>query len=220
MLRKSKYFDSLLPRQTALHYLFLILLPINHFLFLFPHAIDFVWYRHSRTRLVFQVQIMLIDAQFFPLHTQEHRCKKESWCPKKYFPVSFPKLPLRPHYPFWIPKCGMVMVALVLLAWSLHIRRIYLRGGVKQYEQTMKSQVVKCVKFPIYYYFLWCCFQPFFTACNYNWWIWSTECLSSLLFISKCEQQQAVKSLLYPNSISASRHGAAGRAHSLGTWSA
>lgn len=48
----------------------------------------------------------------------------------------------------------MVMVALVLLAWSLQIRRIYLRGGVKQYEQTMKSQVVKCVKFSIYYYFL------------------------------------------------------------------
>lgn len=39
------------------------------------------------------------------------------------------------------------MVALVLLALSLHIRRLYLRGGVKQYDQTMKSQVVKCVKF-------------------------------------------------------------------------
>lgn len=39
------------------------------------------------------------------------------------------------------------MVALVLLALSLHIRRIYLHGGVKQYDQTMKSQVVKCVKF-------------------------------------------------------------------------
>lgn len=39
------------------------------------------------------------------------------------------------------------MVALVLLALSLHIRRIYLHEGVKQYDQTMKSQVVKCVKF-------------------------------------------------------------------------
>jgi len=37
------------------------------------------------------------------------------------------------------------MVALVLLALSLHIRRIYLHGGVKQYDQTMKSQVVNCV---------------------------------------------------------------------------
>lgn len=34
------------------------------------------------------------------------------------------------------------------------MRRIYLQGGVKQYEQTMKSLVVKCVKSSIYYYFL------------------------------------------------------------------
>lgn len=109
---------------------------------------------------------MLIDAQFFPLHTQEHCCKKESWHPKKYFPVAFPKSRLRPHHPFWIPKCATVMVPLVLPTWSLHMRRIYLQGGVKQYEQTMKSLVVKCVKSSIYYYFLWCCFQLFFTACK------------------------------------------------------
>ena len=66
--------------------------------------------------------------------------------PKEYFPIAFPKSPPRPHYPFWTPKCGVVMVALALLALSLHIRRIYLHG-VKQYDQTMKSQVVKCVKF-------------------------------------------------------------------------
>lgn len=29
-------------------------------------------------RLVFQVQIMLKDAQFLSLHLQEHSCKKES----------------------------------------------------------------------------------------------------------------------------------------------
>lgn len=47
ILRKRKNFDSRLPRQIALHYLLLILLAIKHFLFLFSHAGDFVWYGHS-----------------------------------------------------------------------------------------------------------------------------------------------------------------------------
>lgn len=40
------------------------------------------------------------------------------------------------------------MVASALLAPSLHIRRIYLHGVVKQYGQAMKSQVIKSVKSP------------------------------------------------------------------------
>lgn len=46
------------------------------------------------------------------------------------------------------------MIPLVLLALSLHIRRIYLHGGVKQYDQTMKSRVVKCVKFPTNFFMM------------------------------------------------------------------
>lgn len=53
ILGRRKHFDSLLPRQIALHYLILILLAIKHFLFLFSHAIDFAWYRHSQTSAVF-----------------------------------------------------------------------------------------------------------------------------------------------------------------------
>lgn len=32
----------------------------------------------AEKELVFQVQIMLIEAQFFPLRAQEHSCKKKS----------------------------------------------------------------------------------------------------------------------------------------------
>lgn len=53
ILRKKKHFDSVLPKQIALHYLLLILLAIKHFLFVFSHAGDFVWYGHSRERAGF-----------------------------------------------------------------------------------------------------------------------------------------------------------------------
>lgn len=111
----------------------------------------------------------------------------------------------------------MAAVALVLLALSLRIRRIYLCGRVKQDDQIKKSQAVKCVKFS--------------TAITFS---DAVSCISSLLATTadgfgagsasyRCfssaqgEQQQAVKMLPYPNVILAPRDGAVGRARSLGS---
>lgn len=137
--------------------------------------------------------------------------------PKEYFPTPLPKASPRPHYPFRIPKCGVVMDALVLLALFFHIRRIYLRGGVKQYDQTMKSQVVKCVKFSttITFYDAVSSILSLLATTTDGFGAESASYRCSLS--AQGEQQQAVKSLLYPHGISASRDGAAGRAHSLGS---
>lgn len=89
------------------------------------------------------------------------------------------------------------MVASALLAPSLHIRRIYLYGVVKQYGQAMKSKVIKCVKSPTNFFTI-----LFLAFLHYLWWqltsLHQSACIGCLLS-AQDKQQQAVKLLLHPN---------------------
>lgn len=108
----------------------------------------------AEKELVFQVQIMLIEAQFFPLRAQEHNCKKKRADTQQIFSYCIFYITSKAIFSLLNYRSGVAMVASALLAPSLHIRRIYLYGVVKQYGQAMKSKVIKCVKSPTNFFMI------------------------------------------------------------------